>query len=93
MRKKIIQLFLIYVLVQQSGAVVKRTWSDGQPIDILLAGETYQIVSEQIFNNEPDNFPDDTEKKNGIKQAILDAKDKSKEIDKRFDALIKALGL
>lgn len=95
--KRIFQVLIIYVLVQQGGQTLKFTWSDGQPVDALLTerakanpGMTWQIVNKTAFDLVPDSVV--TQLPDPVKQqAILDAKDKTKTADQRLDALIKAV--
>lgn len=91
--RRFFPFLLIYVLLQQGGNTIKSTWSDGQPVDQLLDGKTYQIVDKSSFDAVPDTkpIPLDPVKESERKQAILDAKDKSKKTEDRLDALIKAL--
>ncbi len=55
--KRMIPFLLIYVLIQQSGETIKATWTDGQPVDQLLQGKTYQIVSKAVFDATPGPTP------------------------------------
>lgn len=96
--KKIIPLLLIYVLIQQRGQTVKATWTDGQPVNEMLALRmkndpsitSFQIVDQATFNGVPDlvitSTPDPIKE-----QAILDAKNTGKTTQERLDALIKAV--
>lgn len=97
--RRIFQVLIIYVLVQQGGQTLKFTWSDGQPVDALLTeraksnpGTTWQIVNKTAFDLVPDSVVAPPMLDPVKQQAILDAKDSKKSISQRLDALIAAEG-